>query len=981
MSEFFHEAHEKKELAVPNTLSNMDREELAASALKHYQENHSTVAKEICLNILDQCPEDESSLHLLGMIAFDNENYRESINYLQLAVQSNPESWKSHYALGCALSAMAYNEEAILHFRKSMKLAPREACIHFETGLVLEKFREFEAAFKCYDTCLQLEPEHLKARTRSGILLFTLGQVEEAGAYLLSALKISADDPVLRFYYAEVLKAKNDLPQAIEWLESILKTHPNAYESSFSLGEIFFVQKKYPESIRYLEHSLSLNSHKSAGWVLLGRIYDAINKKSKVKDCFEKALEENPENAEACFYLGVYYQSKEEYSSAEEYYLKCVELVLDHSECFINLGVVQYLQGKPDESVSSYRKAIEVQAQTSKAYVPLELALFQQQRYEELLSVCDEGIINQPSLPGHYHYKGFCLIEKGEPAEAVSQLNKAIELDSGNAETYYFLGNAYRNLKEKERAIESFKKAIQINPDLLSARFNLVNICMENKEYDQALEFLNEILEKHPEHIPSLVSLANIQRNRDQVDEAIATLESVMEKIGEVPALRLWVLSLCPKVVNTVQEIQDHHRKGVEGLRRLSIAPRKIPPDELISTGCPPSYFLQFHGIDSLPLKKAYGDYYSKLIDRNFDVKLSERPSVGIYVTDGHEGVLIRFLGRMLELIRPVDYEIVILCSKYCRNNIQSQLSIGHLGFMELPGSFSEQLNLIAEYGFDVLYHWEVGSDLPNYFLPFYRLAGHQFTSLGLPESTGIPGMDSFLSSSHFEDQSSGFQYSENLILGDSFLTVQDRMEVSGDFTRDSYQIPEGKTIYFIGQKIHKFHPDLDPLLRRVLKGDPNGLIVIPSDQVNCYAEKLKKRFLKTIPDVADQIHFVPRMTKEAYFGLISLSDVILDTLHYGSGLSVYDFLSFNKPMVTLPGGFLRGKVTAGIFRHLELNEFITSSGEEYVQKAIRLGTDLDYRKHWEEIIIDRTERIFNNQDAVRDYDHIFSSLIRKVRN
>ncbi len=103
--------------------------------------------------------------------------------------------------------------------------------------------------------------------------------------------------------------------------------------------------------------------------------------------------------------------------------------------------------------------------------------------------------------------------------------------------------------------------------------------------------------------------------------------------------------------------------------------------------------------------------------------------------------------------------------------------------------------------------------------------------------------------------------------------------------------------------------------------------------------------------------------------------------MYYGAGLSVLDFISFNKPVVTLPGEFLRGKVTAGTFRFMGIDEFTVDSKEEYVKKAIQLGIDPDYRNFWEEKVHEATSSIFNNNDAVQDYAKLFCSLIQKNRS
>ena len=58
-----------------------------------------------------------------------------------------------------------------------------------------------------------------------------------------------------------------------------------------------------------------------------------------------------------------------------------------------------------------------------------------------------------------------------------------------------------------------------------------------------------------------------------------------------------------------------------------------------------------------------------------------------------------------------------------------------------------------------------MGTDALNYFLPFLDLAPLQCTGLGKPQTSGIPNLDYFVSSSLVEPESAQENYSEKLYL------------------------------------------------------------------------------------------------------------------------------------------------------------------------------------------------------------------------
>ena len=115
-----------------------------------------------------------------------------------------------------------------------------------------------------------------------------------------------------------------------------------------------------------------------------------------------------------------------------------------------------------------------------------------------------------------------------------------------------------------------------------------------------------------------------------------------------------------------------------------------------------------------------------------------------------------------------------------------------------------------------MLYYFEMGSDVTNYFLPFFRLAPIQCTGAGLPDTSGISQVDYFLSSDLCEPDRADAHYTERLIRSSSLLTWQQRMRVpSPAGMRADFGIGESQHLYVCPNKIEKFHPDFDGLLGR----------------------------------------------------------------------------------------------------------------------------------------------------------------------
>jgi predicted O-linked N-acetylglucosamine transferase (SPINDLY family) len=215
--------------------------------------------------------------------------------------------------------------------------------------------------------------------------------------------------------------------------------------------------------------------------------------------------------------------------------------------------------------------------------------------------------------------------------------------------------------------------------------------------------------------------------------------------------------------------------------------------------------------------------------------------------------------------------------------------------------------------------------------------------------------------------------------LASTLLTYQHRTRLPTDVrSREQFAIPADRHWYVCAQQLGKFHVDFDPVLGGILRGDANGIIVVTGDRFGHHADQLRQRFAAVLPDVAQRIHFLPRLDQLEYLSLLHHADVLLDPLHFGGVNSTYDGLSFGKPIVTLPSPYHRGRYTLGCYRKMDFLDCVAASPSEYVDLAVRLGTDRDYRQHVGTRLMAASDVLFEDPGAVSEHERLFFELICK---
>jgi predicted O-linked N-acetylglucosamine transferase (SPINDLY family) len=543
------------------------------------------------------------------------------------------------------------------------------------------------------------------------------------------------------------------------------------------------------------------------------------------------------------------------------------------------------------------------------------------------------------------------------------------------------LGSALKDRRDYDDAIAAYRQALQIDAAFVPARYDLANALKHLGRLDEARRAYEAVLEARPDDPSTLICLGNVLKEQDHLPEAAGAYRKVLRQLPEQPLWDLWIATLCPSVFASADEIDEYRQRLLEDIRRVGTMDLRLKPPEVSDCGCPPPYNLQFHGRDDRPLKEAYANLFGRRIAGREPKRPSGRPRLGYLVTDGHEGVFIRYMWRVLEHLDRELCEQVILCSAGGEKRIRREISDEHIRTLILPSRFDRMLDVFEHEPFDVLYFWEVGSDVTNYFLPFFRPAAVQCTSAGVLETSGISQMNFYISSEWVEPDDADSHYAERLIRARTFLSCHARLEPPEQLrTREDFGFRKDEHLYVCAQKIRKFHPDFDPLLADILRSDPAGKVVIPEDQHGHFARKLRARFQRTIPDVVDRVTFLPYLPLPDYLGLLSASDVLLDPLNYGGGLSAYDAFSLDLPVVTLPGRFARGRYTTGMYRRMGVGDLIAESPYDYVAKAVAVACDRDYRQSLRERIRDASPLLFDDTAVVREYERIFELLIAEAR-
>jgi predicted O-linked N-acetylglucosamine transferase (SPINDLY family) len=330
-------------------------------------------------------------------------------------------------------------------------------------------------------------------------------------------------------------------------------------------------------------------------------------------------------------------------------------------------------------------------------------------------------------------------------------------------------------------------------------------------------------------------------------------------------------------------------------------------------------------------------------------------------------------------LAQDPRFEVTLIHVGQKRDEVSRSLAeVVHQELTLGPLSLATARERVAQLELDVLVYTDIGMDPFTYFLAYSRLARLQCVSGGHPVTTGIANMDVYLSSRFLEGKNSQQHYSEHLLQMSHYnVTLPNLYEPEITKTRTQLGLPEATPAYVCPAKLQKLHPDFDALIRDLLARDPTGTVVLfEDDRHSNWHTQIIKRLKETVGQDVDRIRVLPFAGPEDFAQILALADVILDPFHFGLGTTSFMAFACAAPVVTWPAPYLRGRGTLACYRQMDYLHCVADSPAHYLEIALQLAKDRNYRAEVVTQLRARRHVLFNDVRCAAEMGDFFVSTI-----
>ena len=642
------------------------------------------------------------------------------------------------------------------------------------------------------------------------------------------------------------------------------------------------------------------------------------------------------------------------------------------------------------------------------------LAFHRDNHFDEAESLYRQILAVTPNHPGSLHFLGMVRFARDDPAEAVQLIERSLRfcntkavyfnnygvvlneqkrypvakkafeealiLDPNYPDAHSNLGLVSVHLKEPVHVAElHFRSALRLHPNHRDALRHYVDFLFKDERYEESLPFLQRQVALEPTNAELRHRLAVGFGESGKIAEAKREFQQAASLPGGKSVWRWKHLWYCPVFFDNETQIDEYWANLNSDLdAALAEKPfydwRTLPYD-----GFTHSFQLPHHN----RCCREVLEKFTKLFTPSFPFERpthrpGEKVRVGFLVTPGHEGGFLRLATGLIEQLDPEKFEPVLFYNETTAKRFEGKFSRNDLTKIPFSWDFEGSVRTIRDAKCDIIYYWKVGADTWNFFLPMCRLAPVQVTSWSTHGTSGVPQIDDYVSWDKAEVDDAQKHYTEKLVLLNTTPLYEPLLDdIPPKATRQELNLPETGAIYFCPHRLPKYHPMFDDYLRQILERDPTGHIVLFLGKSSPLTQKFLARMQSVIgQELFQRLIVLPLQHVHQYYRYLSVSTVILHSPIYSGEITAVDGFLYDVPSVTQTGEFLIQRYTTAFYKNFGIDGPAASSKEEYIEQAVKLGTDPKYREMICRKIQEQKNRFFENQNTIKEWELFFSKAV-----
>ena len=416
----------------------------------HHQQGDIDTAVNYFKRALELNPALADRFIVQGQRAFDEENYQDAIEPLNIHLLLFPEDVSATYLLGQSYEASSDADNAITFYERTLTLDPQRPDVLFK---MVHIYRGREAHQQAVDTLkrlIEIAPETTEAHYLLALSYLSLKQPNDALPAFLETIRLRPDDVAAHYHAAILFEENGEIDNAIVHYEKTITLDTTLIENDIG---------------RSLQTPMQgVKATEVEPFFRLGAIYRQRNDEDNILRIYQPALEIEPEHPEIHHLLAVIFEKRDERENAIRYY-----------------GLANHYNPDNFDWHYSYARLLDRHAET--------LGEDYHKHAEMAVNEYTTTIALNPDYVDAYFYRGMLTLRYRQIGKTLYRYSQILEdfkqvalFQPKNREANYNIGVIYLEIDRHRPAREAFERMLSYAPKYRGIHLHLGKIA----EWEQA---------------------------------------------------------------------------------------------------------------------------------------------------------------------------------------------------------------------------------------------------------------------------------------------------------------------------------------------------------------------------------------------------------------------------------------------------------------------------------------------------------------
>jgi len=254
-------------------------------------------AAAIYSRVLTADPDHFDALHLLGVIALQDNDFNRAYNLISSALRPNPNNpaYAPAYSnRAMALRGLGRHEEALADFEMVLRLGLNTADAHFNRAMTLRDLRFYQGAVEGFNAAAALNPAHVEAHFERGQVLSAMRYHQSAAQSFSRVISLNPSYFAAHNNLGIEMYQLNNHDAAIFSFRNALAVKPNSPSALTNLGNSLRAVGRLGDALTSYERAISAQPNYALAISGRASVLREMGRKTEALAAFDHALRLNP---------------------------------------------------------------------------------------------------------------------------------------------------------------------------------------------------------------------------------------------------------------------------------------------------------------------------------------------------------------------------------------------------------------------------------------------------------------------------------------------------------------------------------------------------------------------------------------------------------------------------------------------------------------------------------------------------------------